>query len=172
VKELSESQPGQGSEWDDLYERHAPELWRFVMKLLGDRERAADLVHDAFIRAMRSRDQLRDPAAVRPWLFSIAGNLARNELRRRRLISFVPFVGTEPGYPDAYDAGAAQIHHALASIPAEQAIALVLFHQQGFSRAEIAQITGLGEEGVKSRLARGRTNFIAAYQRLERGLAG
>ena len=172
MREPSTPRPGQDPSWDGLYERHAQELSRFVMKLLGDRERAADVVHDAFVRAIRSRDALRDPAAVRPWLFRIAGNLARNELRRRRLIAFVPFVGTESGFADAYDAEAAQIHRALGSIAPEQAIALVLFHQQGFSRAEIAQLTGVSAEGVKSRLARGRAAFIAAYGRLERGLAG
>jgi RNA polymerase sigma-70 factor (ECF subfamily) len=163
------SRVGGGVDWDAAYERYAEELARFVVKLLGDRERAADLVHDAFIRAMKGGTQLRDPNALRPWLFRIAGNLARNELRRRGLFAFVPFVGTERGHDDAFDVEASQIHRALASIAPEQAVALVLHYQQGFSRAEIAVMTGVSEEGVKSRLARGRAGFIAAYGRLERG---
>ena len=158
-------------EWDAAYERYAEELARFIVKLLGDREKAADVVHDAFVRAMKASGQLRDPGALRPWLFKIAGNLARNELRRRRLFTFVPFVGTERGHDDAFDVEASQIHRALASLAPEQAVALVLHYQQGFSRAEIAVMTSLSEEGVKSRLARGRARFIAAYGRLERGHA-
>ena len=142
-----------------------------MVKLLGDRERAADLVQDTFVRAMRSESGLREPGSVRAWLYEIAANLARNELQRRSLIAFLPFGGQERGADDAFDADAAQIHHALRSIPTNQAIALVLHYQSGFSRAEVASLTGVSEEGVKSRLARGRANFIAAYQRLERGLA-
>jgi RNA polymerase sigma-70 factor (ECF subfamily) len=158
-------------DWEALYERHAEELARFMTKLLGDRERAADVVHDTFVRAIRSADQLRDERAVRPWLFKIAANLAQNERHRRKLIAFLPFRGHERGATDAFDTDAAQIHQALRSIPTDQAIALVLHYQSGFSRVEVAALTGVSEEGVKSRLARGRVNFIAAYRRLERGLA-
>jgi RNA polymerase sigma-70 factor, ECF subfamily len=168
---VDSSLDGSDIDWDALYERHAEELVRFMVKLLGDRERAADLVHDSFMRAMRAQDELRDRGAARAWLYKIAVNLARNELQRRSLISFLPFGGDERGASDAFDAEAAQVHEALRSIPSHQAIALVLHYQSGFSRAEIAALTGVTEEGVKSRLARGRANFIAAYQRLERGLA-
>lgn len=166
------SPPGSsGLDWDGLYGRYSEELARFMVKLLGDRERAADVVHDTFVRAMRSESDLRDRTAVRAWLYTIAANLARSELQRRSLIPFLRFGGDERGAADAFDAEAAQIHHALRSIPANQAVALVLHYHSGFSRAEVATLTGVSEEGVKSRLARGRANFIAAYQRLERGLA-
>ena len=158
-----------GLNWGELYERHSEELARFMVKLLGDRERAADLVQDTFLRAMRSENDLREPGSVRAWLYKIATNLARNELQRRSLIAFLPFGGQERSASEAFDASAAQIQHALRSIPRDQAIALVLHYQSGFSRAEVASLTGVSEEGVKSRLARGRANFIAAYQRLERG---
>jgi RNA polymerase sigma-70 factor (ECF subfamily) len=170
VKTTASAPADAGIDWDELYGRHAEELVRFMVKLLGDRERAADLVHDTFVRAMRAADQLRDRASARAWLYRIAANLARNELRRRKLIAFLPF-GEHRGAEDAFDAEAAQVHQALRSIPADQAIALVLHYQRGFSRAEVADLVGISEEGVKSRLARGRANFIAAYGRLERGLA-
>jgi RNA polymerase sigma-70 factor (ECF subfamily) len=158
-------------DWEELYARHAEELVRFMIKLLGDRERAADLVHDTFVHAMRSANQLRDPHAARPWLFKIATRLAQNERRRRALIAFLPFQGHERSDGEVFDARAAQVHHALRSIPTDQALALVLHYHSGFSRAEVATLTNLSEDGVKSRLARGRANFIAAYRRLDRGLA-
>ncbi|MGH2379257.1 MAG: RNA polymerase sigma factor [Candidatus Limnocylindria bacterium] len=158
-------------DWDDLYRRHAEELVRFAVKLLGDRERGADLAHETFVQAMRAEAQLRDAASVRPWLFRIAANRARNELRRRRLIGFLPFTGRERGPADAFDVEADMVHRALGAIPPDQAVALVLHHQQGFTRREVADLTGVGEEAVKSRLSRGRARFMAAYRRLERGLA-
>jgi len=57
------------------------------------------------------------------------------------------------------------------SIPADQAATLLLFYESGFARGEIADLLNVSEETVKSRLARGRKNFMAAYRRLERGLA-
>jgi DNA-directed RNA polymerase specialized sigma24 family protein len=172
VRDAGDSPPDEhGLNWDEIYGRYSEELARFMVKLLGDRERAADIVHDTFVRAMRSEDDLRELSSVRAWLYKIAANLARNELQRRSLIAFLPFGGHERGAADAFDVEATQIHHALRSIPTDQAVALVLHYQSGFSRAEVASLTGVSEEGVKSRLARGRANFIAAYRRLERGLA-
>lgn len=159
-------------DWQELYELYAEDIVRFVTKLLGDRERAAELAHDVFIRAIGAESDVRDRRRVQGWLFAIAANTARNELRRRRLLRFLPFSGHERGAPEAFDPVADQIHRALRSIPADQAVALVLHYQQGFARREIAEMTGVTEEAVKSRLARGRANFRAAYARLERGLAG
>ena len=60
---------------------------------------------------------------------------------------------------------------ALDAIPFDQATTLLLHYHAGFRRGEIARMHGVSEETVKSRLARGRRNFMAAYRRLERGLA-
>lgn len=152
-----------------LYHLHAEELLRYVTKLIGDRSTAADIVQDTFVRVMHARTPIPDVREPRAWLFTIAGNLARSALRRRRLLSFVPFVGNEPG-GRTFDAEADHIHQALRAIPTNQANALVLHYQAGFSRAEIARMDEVTEEAIKARLNRGRANFIAAYRRMERGL--
>ena len=51
------------------------------------------------------------------------------------------------------------------AIPVDQATALVLHYAHGFTRGEIATLVGRGEETVKSRIARGRQAFLAAYDR-------
>jgi RNA polymerase sigma factor (sigma-70 family) len=83
----------------------------------------------------------------------------------------VPFTHADQLAVLGADAQDHQIHGALATLSADQAAALLLHHQQGFTRREIAEMTGVSEEAVKSRLDRGRANFVAAYRRLERGLA-
>ncbi len=158
-------------DWESLYALHAEGLLRYLTKMTGEGEVAADLLQETFVQAMRREAQLRDPGSVRAWLFGIATNLARQHRRRARLLRFVPFSGRE-AIDDHFDPAAETVHRALASIPFEQAAALVLHYRAGFSRAEIAQMSGVGDEAVKSRLARGRANFIAAYHRLERGLRG
>lgn len=156
-------------EWESLYALHAEEILRYLTKMTGQRELAADLLQETFVQAMRHEGQLRDPGSVRPWLFSITTNLARQHRRRAQLLRFVPFSGQETA-EDRFDPSADTIHRALASIPFDQAAALVLHYRAGFTRREIAQMSGVTDEAVKSRLGRGRANFIAAYRRLERGL--
>lgn len=161
---------GVSLDWVRLYEAHASRLQRYLAKLTGEREAATELMQDTFLRAMRA--DVHDPAAVRAFLFRTATNLALTRARRRRLLAFLPFSGREVAPRGAFDEEAAQVRRALASIPADQAAALLLHYQSGFTRAEIAEMQGIGEEAVKSRIARGRKAFIAAYRRLERGLAG
>jgi RNA polymerase sigma-70 factor (ECF subfamily) len=153
--------------WEDLYQAHSLELLRYLTKLTGDREEATDLMQDTFVRAITA--PIDDPTAIRSWLFRVATNAAMSRFRRRRVLAFLPFRGTEVAVSSAFDVEAHHVRLALASIPSREAAALLLHYESGFSRAEIARMQGLSEEGVKSRLARGRKNFIAAYRRLQRG---
>lgn len=155
-------------DWEALYREHAPDLLRYLAKLTGQREEATELMQDTFVRAMSAKtDQI---AAFRPWLFRIATNLAVTRVRRRRLFAFIPFHGTELAPGGAFDEDAYQVRAALRSVPPDQAATLLLHYQSGFTRAEIAAMQGLSEDGVKTRLARGRKNFIAAYRRPRGGL--
>lgn len=103
---------------------------------------------------------------LRPFAFSMS---ALKHLRRRRLYRLSPFSGHEVsdhGFNDERDI----IRLALKQVPPDQAVVLVLHYAHGFSRSEIADFVDRSEEAVKSRLARGKANFIAAYSRAQRGL--
>lgn len=160
-----------GLDWAGTYDEYAAELCGYLSRLVGDRESGADLVQETFVRAMRAEHSLRDRRALRAWLYRTGTNLALSERRRRRVLAFLPFSGTEAADAGAFDIEAHHVRTALRSIPFDQAATLMLFYEGGFSRVEIGGILGRSEEAVKSRLARGRKNFIAAYGRLERGLA-
>jgi RNA polymerase sigma-70 factor (ECF subfamily) len=159
-------------DWAGIYERHAAELASYLTRYVGDREVAIELMQETFVRGLRADQTIREPRAVRSWLFQTATNLALNERRRRAIFRFIPFSGFEQSPQEAFDLAAAQVNSALRSIGADQAAALLLRYHSGFSAAEIAAMLDLSEETVKSRITRGRSNFIAAYRRLERGLAG
>jgi RNA polymerase sigma-70 factor, ECF subfamily len=156
-----------GLDWQRLYEALAGELLRYLRKVVGDDERASELMQDTFIRAMDRESSLRDPANVRPWLYRIATNLAIEHLRRRKLIAFLPFARDHPATGDLADPTADHVRRALGAINAEQAATLVLCLQQGFTRREVATLMKVTEETVKSRLARGRDAFAEAYRRLD-----
>jgi RNA polymerase sigma-70 factor (ECF subfamily) len=151
-------------DWPSLYARHASELVRYVMKLVSDGEVAADIVQDVFVIGMKTSARLRDRAAVRAWLYGIATKRVLQFRRRRRLLEFVGFSGREAATRGLPDDEAAAVRAILRRLPPDQAAALVLHHHAGFSRKEIAGLTGISEEGVKSRLARGRTRFIAEHE--------
>ena len=154
-----------GLPWRELYDAHAAELVGYLWKLTGDREVATDLMQDTFIAGMRDEAALREPAKARAWLFRIATRLAMKRLRRARLMSFVPFAGTERSDVGTPDVEGLAVRDAMRSISADQAVALVLHYAHGFTRAEIAELVGRSEETVKSRIARGRRAFLAAYDR-------
>ncbi len=158
-------------DWESLYDEHAGELVGYVAKLVGDREVGSDLMQETFILGIRGAGSIRDAAAVRAWLFRTATNLAYSHRRRQAILAFLPFTGREQTARGTFDIEADQVRTALRAIPADQAAALLLFYDNGFARAEVSELLGVSEETVKSRLARGRRNFIAAYRRLERGLA-
>jgi RNA polymerase sigma-70 factor, ECF subfamily len=154
-----------GLPWRELYDAHAAELVGYLWKLTRDREAATDLMQDTFIAGMRDEAALREPAKARAWLFRIGTRLAIKRLRRARLIAFVPFVGTERSSEGTPDLEALAVRDAMRAIASDQAAALVLHYAHGFSRAEIADLTGRSEEAIKSRIARGRKAFLAAYDR-------
>lgn len=122
-------------------------------------------MQETFLIAMRDEAQLRDPDKARAWLYRIATRLAVPRLQRRRLIAFLPFTGRETSEAGRPDLERIAVRQALGALSPEQAAAVVLHYAHGFTRAEIAQITGRSEETVKSRIARGKRAFLAAYER-------
>lgn len=152
------------SYWSALYAEHAAALASFLRKLTGDPEVASELVQETFVRAIRSGrgSELR---TARAWLFRVAGNLARDHARRRRLLRFVPFSGREVD-PARIDPDADLVHRALRRLPPTLSTTLLLHYEAGFSRREIADMDGVTEEAVKARLARGRDAFARAFEQV------
>ncbi|MGH2500067.1 MAG: RNA polymerase sigma factor [Candidatus Limnocylindria bacterium] len=155
-------------DWPAAYATYAPHLVRYLRRLTRSEEEAQDLVQETFVKAIQSGSGLREHGSLRPWLYRIATNLAAERRRRARLVSFVPFLGSEPA-PERATETDALIRLALRAIPHDQAVALVLAYHEGFARSEISDLLGVPEETVKTRIHRGRRHFAKAYERLERG---
>ena len=68
--------------FDALFERWAGRVLRFVERMVGEPSVAEDLVQETFVRVWRARERYQPEARFSTWLFTIAGNAARNELRR------------------------------------------------------------------------------------------
>ena len=130
---------------------------------------ARDLAQDTFVQAYRAILKTRSELRFKAWLYRIATNNALQYHRRRRLLSFVPFVGSEGPElrdtntsPDAVPERMA-IQEALMAVPLQRRECLVLHYVEGLRYREIADIVGASEEAVRKRGARGSKRFREAY---------
>jgi RNA polymerase sigma-70 factor (ECF subfamily) len=154
-----------------LYERHARAIARYVWRFARDADNAADLVHETFLRAVRTPGIPAEEGRALRWLYRVATNVAIDDVRRRKRLRFIGIDRMNLGEDTRSNDTVTLVRAALQNIPPEQAATLVLKLHEGFSRAEIAELLGTTEETVKTRLARGRLNFAASFRRMERGLS-
>ena len=150
----------------DMVDRFHVRLLNFVYRIVGDRERAEDLVQEAFIRVHRHLGRFDRTKKFSTWIYTIASNLAKNELRNRARSPLVLFTTLAPQHEDEErplefeDHGAApdevfrQAHlrdavaQSVAQLPAHHRDVFVLREIEGRSYEEIAEIThcNLGTE--------------------------
>ncbi|MGE4229435.1 MAG: RNA polymerase sigma factor [Dongiaceae bacterium] len=137
-----------------------PHLRRYAFALMGDRDRADDLVQDCLERAW-SRAHLWRPGNIRSWLFTIMHNVSVNARRREYRappVTSLDHPGSEPATRPAQEDHLAvgALRDAVISLPREQQEVILLVGLEEFSYAEAAAILGVPVGTVMSRLHRGR----------------
>ncbi len=153
---------------EGLFARHRSEIYGYLARMLRDPELAADLTQDAFIRAYRAYADLDDPAKARAWLYQIAHRVALDEIRRRRIIRFVPWSGESRGAApsaerlvlDARLSG--DLERALRRIPERQRSALLLAEVHEMTGLELAAALGTSHVAARALLTRGRESLRRA----------
>jgi RNA polymerase sigma-70 factor (ECF subfamily) len=153
------------AEWDVAYRAHGPGLLRYLRRLSVTPEGAEELLQETFVRAIRGQGPRPSSDEVRPWLYRVATNVAIDHIRRERRFRFLPFLGSEPA-PERDASAVDLVRRALRALPPEQATALVLRLHEGFTAGEIAELLGISEAAVRSRLVRGRRKFIEVFERM------
>lgn len=164
-----------------LVERYQGRLLNFINRMIGDRERAEDLVQEAFIRVHRHLHRFDRSRKFSTWLYTIASNLAKNELRNRGRSPLVFVESAKPSWegestrmlqfedsstrPD--DMFATRhlrelVERAVSELTEHHREVFVLRELEGRSYEEIAEITGCQLGTVKSRLNRARNAFAQA----------
>lgn len=168
-------QAGTVEAFDILVSRYKDPLTTYIYRFLGDMKECEDLLQETFLRVYRNRHAYRRIAKFSTWLYTIAGNLARSEYRkrkRRRVFSLQSVNRDEEEYeveipdetfsPDRHTESTIQdryIQEALKQLPDEFREVVVLRDVQQLAYEEIAEITGLPMGTVKSRINRGRTKL-------------
>jgi len=166
-----------------LYEKFKRPVHSYIYRLLGSYEDADDLTQEVFTKAYVAWNDLYDRENLSSWLYRIATNLCIDQLRRRKRISWWPLTrrsntteqlsGDEElsylppdtgGIPEI--AEREHIRLALASIPADYAIVLVLSAAQGVPYQEIGKIVGISPNAAATRISRAKRLFAEQYARL------
>jgi RNA polymerase sigma-70 factor (ECF subfamily) len=153
---------GDAHAFDTLVRRHQQRMWAVALRTLRDREEAADAVQDACLSAYRSASSYRGEARVTTWLHRIVVNACLDRARRKAVRPTFPLPEQPPADPrdhlDERETGL-EVEQALAALPDDQRLALVLVELQGLSVLEAADVLGVPEGTVKSRCFRGRARL-------------
>lgn len=148
----------------ELMQRHTGRLWAVAVQTLSNRSDAEDVVQEAFLRAHRAAATFRGDASVRTWLIRIVANTCIDRARRSRARPAIPMSAALDELPAPSDPIGDRdlrldVAQALAALPMDQRLAVVLVDMQGYPTAEAATMLRVPVGTVKSRCARGRTRL-------------
>lgn len=173
--------------FEEVVERYHGKVFQLIFRYTGDYEEACDLTQDTFVRAYRAWNEFRGDSQIYTWLYRIALNLCHNSRkkgdRKRRVegVSLDISPGMDEDRPTGLDVAdarpqpaksvendelRARLHDALAALPENYRIVIVLRDIEGLPYEEIARITDSTLEAIKSRLFRARTmlrEMLAPY---------
>jgi len=181
------AQGGDRAAFDRLVERHQDRTYGLVLRILGDRERALDTTQDVFVKAYTALNSFRGEAAFSTWIYRIALNQARSELRQKKSqgpkvfhlyarrdeedtrAEEVPDRTYEPTRMIGRQETAEMIQSVLRTLDPEDRELIVLRDVQGLGYDQISRIVERPLGTVKSTLHRARLKFVERYRLAERG---
>jgi RNA polymerase sigma-70 factor (ECF subfamily) len=165
-----------------LYQRYRDRLVHFITRKTGDSDRAQDLVQEAFIRVTRHLHRFDTSKKFSTWVYTIASNLSKNELRNRSRSPLVLFQKLTNNWDDdhrplQFEDSAMRpddlyrkrflkdlVEDTVQELPEHHQLVFRLRELEGKSYEEIAEITGVNLGTVKSRLHRARNSFAQRIQ--------
>ncbi len=179
---------GRAAAFDTLYARHKGGVYRYLLRHCGNAGTADELFQDVWMNAIRARDRYTPTAKFTTWLYTLAHHRLVDHWRAsgkarfasidaddetsgdegmRALVEALPASRRDEPEArlDTRQLGE-QLRSALANLPAVQRDAFLLQHEGGLSLEEIAQLTGVGMETVKSRLRYAVTKLRAQLTEL------
>ena len=168
---------GEERAFQELVDRYQTRLLNFVYRTIGDREKAEDLVQEVFIRVYRHLHRFDRSKKFSTWIYTIASNLAKNELRNRSRNPLVLFQTIKKNWQDEdrplqFEDSQSRpddmyrkrhlrelVEQSVEQLPEHHRQVFVLRELEGKSYEEIAEITDCNLGTVKSRLNRARNSF-------------
>jgi RNA polymerase sigma-70 factor (ECF subfamily) len=179
---LADHLAGVPGAFDALAERYADDLYRFLVRFVGNATAADDLVQETFLQVFSAASEFDPDRTFKPWLYTIAANKGRDYLRSRgrRQESSLDASGPDEDRPTGADVLAAEelpsgtsldaeeqrqrVRAVIARMPEHLRLMLVLGYYEQLPYAQIAEIVGIPVGTVKSRLHAAVTHFARAWQ--------
>lgn len=167
----------------ELYNRTSPAVYQTTRVLIRDEDTAQDILQDAFIKGFQNLDKLRQPEQFQAWMKMIATNTAKNVLKRKKPILFsemenedgemeVEFVDERLDHlPEvAMDRKETSrlVDEILDSLPDDQRLVLGMYFFENLSVKQIAQVLGVSENTVKSRMMYGKKKVEVKVRDMEK----
>ncbi|HEX4203251.1 MAG TPA: RNA polymerase sigma factor [Ktedonobacteraceae bacterium] len=172
-----------------FYERYRRPIHSYVFHMLNSQEDANDVTQEVFVRVFKAWDGLRDRENLSTWLYRLATNLSIDLLRRRKRLSWQPLIRCRAGDQQSegrVEDGASSllresggipeiferehIRLALASMPQEYAIVLILNAAQGVPYQEVGAIVGISPTAAATRISRAKKVFREHFRRIDQAL--
>lgn len=167
---ITRFQEGDVYAFEMIVHRYKDPLVNFVYNFLGSRIDAEDVVQETFLRVFKNKHLYRDVAKFSTWIYTIAGNLAKTELRRRKRrrvfsLSQMGYENKDYDVPDTVftpdqvvdeQIKGGEIRKEIDDLPAKFKEVVVLRDVHEFSYEEISSILNIPIGTVKSRVNRGR----------------
>ena len=150
--------------FDKIMERHEREIMRYLLRATGNREDAADLFQETWLRAYRAYPRLEPESDARPWLYAIAVNLSRNRARdgarRARLIvaakedPAADRIGkTRRSFDENDGYAAVRLRELMSALPARQREALHLRYFAGLDYADMATAMDCSQQSARANVS-------------------
>ncbi len=160
-----------------LIRAHQQSLFAYMLRMSGNPDTAEDIVQDAFVRVLMNLDRFDPRFRFSTWLFTIAKRLYMNAVQKHKPVYDSDVVGgragsseepwSEPATWEARHKDSDAIGRALQELNPQQREIVILFHQQEWPIALIAEFVGMPEGTIKSHLHRGRKKMRAYFEKHE-----
>ena len=158
-------------DFETAFDRHHDAVYRYLQRLTGDPDQADDLAQETFVRLLEHEV---DGSGTRRWLFTVARNLVRDRARvRKRRAELAEGGELDPPEPETPEERfrrsdrKRRVRLALDGLkPRDRE--MLLMREEGFSYAEIAEVTGVAESSVGALLSRALRRFGKSYEERER----
>lgn len=183
AQDMARLASGHDSALNRLMDRHAPKLFHYLVRSLQNEADAADLAQETFVRVYQHRSRFDPRQKFSTWLYSIATNLVRSRYRWRSrhpqvsldaadqggasgLRDRIPDRASTPEQTLESSERAQAVRRAVAGLPEELRLPLVLAQYEEKSQAEIAEILECTVKAVETRIYRARKQLRSALAKL------
>jgi RNA polymerase sigma-70 factor (ECF subfamily) len=157
----------------ELYDAHAPRVFRLAYRLTGDSDLAREFTQDTFVRAFGQLAKFRGDSALSTWLHRITVTVVANAMRKvkrfRERETDLEDVHPHPVGSDGAGVDPVlrdRLHRAIDALPEIYRTTLIMHDIEGYTHTEIAEVLGVAEGTCKSRLSQARAQLRVSLRDL------